>query len=167
MGEVWKPIKGYECLYEVSSFGRVRSIRQNKILKPRKTPHNYLRVTLPATNGQRDAYIHRLVAEAFCERAEGCNVVNHKDFNTQNNCSTNIEWTTQKENISYSRSHGHYGGRHKRIQVVGFISGKECLFPSARAAAEATGLNHKTILNCCRGESKYLDEYKWRIAEVG
>lgn len=64
--------------------------------KQKKRVHNngYLRGTISG----KDVYIHRLVAEAFCENPRGCKEVNHKDGNKQNNNADNLEWCTRSEN---------------------------------------------------------------------
>lgn len=70
--EVWKPIKGYEGLYEVSNMGRVRSLRNNhgnyreKILKQQDNGDGYLQVTLYKDGKAKHFTVHRLVAMAFC-----------------------------------------------------------------------------------------------------
>lgn len=121
MSEVWKPIKGYEGFYEVSDHGRVRSLtrlintpvphmltmfkkeQKGKIIKPyiSKTT-GYMYVSL-WKNGKREKYtVHRLVANAFLPIDPERNLVNHLDYDRQNNCVENLEWATAKENICYS-----------------------------------------------------------------
>lgn len=105
--EIWKDIIGYEGLYQVSNFGRVKSSgnnknRKEKILKPGKTKGNYLFVILTKNLKQELRYVHRLVAESFKNKTliGHSIVVNHKDFNRQNNFEENIEIITQRENTS-------------------------------------------------------------------
>ena len=111
MEEVWKPVVGYEGLYEVSNMGRVKSLGNGKsnnssyskerILKGRKTHRGYLRVNLYKNNKAKDYYIHRLVAEAFIPNIDNLPCINHKDENPKNNHVTNLEWVTYKENNNY------------------------------------------------------------------
>ena len=61
-------------------------------------------VMLRKEGKRKNFYVHRLVAEAFCERTHG-NVVNHIDYNKRNNAASNLEWCTQKENIHHSIEH--------------------------------------------------------------
>lgn len=117
--EVWKPIKDYEQLYEISNTGKVRRndsivTRSNGRQLPvkggemqlRDNGMGYLRVKLCKNNKSRRVLIHRLIAEHFIPQPHGFNVVNHKDGNKQNNSISNLEWTTQKENIRHARETG-------------------------------------------------------------
>ena len=99
----WTTVVGYEDLYLVSTNGKVYSIRSHKILAPRKHNAGYLRVTLSRNGERKDAYIHRLMCEAFFGTPnDGRNYVNHLDENPAHNQITNLEWTTNSDNIKYS-----------------------------------------------------------------
>ena len=111
--ELWKPITGYEGLYEVSDFGRVRTvehfekagdrirIRRSRI-KKEIVRGRYLAVEL-SKNGVNTKYsLHRLVAENFLENPNGLPIVNHKDQNPHNNRADNLEWCTTKYNVHYA-----------------------------------------------------------------
>ena len=99
----WTPVVGYEDLYLVSTNGKVYSIRSHKILAPRKHNAGYLRVTLSRNGERKDAYIHRLMCEAFFGTPnDGRNYVNHLDEDPAHNQITNLEWTTNSNNIKYS-----------------------------------------------------------------
>ena len=113
MQEDWKDISGYEGKYQVSNKGRVKSIlfinnqtvkKQDKIMK-QQLRNNYLIINL-SKNGKRKQYSrHRLVAQEFIKNPNNYNIVNHKDYNTQNNNVNNLEWCTQKQNIIHSVCH--------------------------------------------------------------
>ncbi len=101
--EVWKDIKGYEGLYQISNLGRVKSLRKirgiqiqkEKILTLQPIKGGYYRAKL-CKNGKEKSYlVHRLVAETFIPEHF---TVNHKDGNKSNNTVDNLEWVTQKEN---------------------------------------------------------------------
>ena len=113
--EEWKPIKGYEGLYEISSLGRVKSlqgwngheyVKRERILAPYKqqSDKNYSRsvVKLIKQGAKRDFKVHRLVAEAFIPNPCKYKVVNHKDGNPLNNKVDNLEWCTQKMNVNHA-----------------------------------------------------------------
>ena len=70
LNEIWKPIKGYEGLYEVSNFGRIKSLNYNhtgkgKILKQNQIMNGYKLVMLYKDGNGKNYLVHRLVAEAF------------------------------------------------------------------------------------------------------
>ena len=102
MKEIWKDIKGYEGMYQVSNLGRVRSLKYGKykILKGSKT-NGYLQVRL-SKNGYQTTYrIHRLVAETFIDKIEGKNCVDHINGIRDDNRSENLRWCTVKENSNF------------------------------------------------------------------
>ena len=103
MKEIWKDIKGFEGLYQVSNLGQVRSLNYKnqggvQILKQSKAPHGYKRITLK----KKSFLVHRLVAIAFIPQPEGCTLINHKDENKINNCVSNLEWCNAFYNFHYS-----------------------------------------------------------------
>ena len=115
--EIWRPIKHYEGLYEVSNYGRVRSLdtlssvngktgkysrkKTGCILKPQNSSKGYKQITLCNTSGKHIVSVHRLVAEAFIDNPNSLQVVNHKDENKANNHVNNLEWCTTKYNNTY------------------------------------------------------------------
>lgn len=77
-------------------------MRHKKPLSTFVSNAGYERIRL-LVDGKRITFsIHRLVAEAFCEKPEGCDIVHHKDGNKLNNDYTNLEWTTTKQNLQYA-----------------------------------------------------------------
>lgn len=126
--EIWKPIKGYEGFYEISTFGNVRSVERivtNKLgvkklipssnMKSRPSNRGYLRVGLHRDGKSREYSIHRLVAETFICNPKGLPCVNHKDENILNNRLDNLEWCTQKYNANYGNAREKLS-KSKRIQ---------------------------------------------------
>lgn len=99
--ELWKPIKGYVGLYEISNHGRARLL-SGVILKPFKRGRKgaeYWSVDLHKSGAKNKIYyVHRLVAIHFVEKPDNKNDVNHIDGNKENNMSFNLEWVTDREN---------------------------------------------------------------------
>lgn len=113
--EIWKDVIGFEGLYQVSNFGRVKSLERytenrhihvkEKILKQGKNSNNYYMVVLCKKSKKFSKKVHRLVAEAFIPNPENKPNVNHKKIVTKDICDNrvdNLEWVTDLENVRYS-----------------------------------------------------------------
>lgn len=100
---VWVAINGFEGLYEISNFGRVRN-RNGAVLKQRIKRTNctcYKTVDLWKDGRYYKKYIHRLMADAFIPNPNNLPFVNHKDEDGTNNFIDNLEWCTREYNVNY------------------------------------------------------------------
>ncbi len=106
--EIWKDIKGYEGHYQISNFGRVKSIKfgKGRILKNFKYGGEYLGVDLGINGIAKQTLVHRLVAGCFVKNLLNKPATNHKDGNKQNNYYKNLEWVTYKENTIHAYKNG-------------------------------------------------------------
>ena len=104
--QVWKDIKNYEGLYEVSNYGNVRSLKYGKIkyLKPADDGNGYYFVNLSKNGIVKNFKIHRLVANAFIPNPNNLPQINHKDEDKTNNKANNLEWCNNRYNTRYSNS---------------------------------------------------------------
>ena len=100
--ELWKWVSGYEGLYMVSNkgnvFGTPKVTHYGHLMKKTISKSGYECVCLCKENKPRTFRVHRLVADAFCEKRPGACEVNHKDGNRSNNDASNLEWVTRSEN---------------------------------------------------------------------
>lgn len=121
-GEIWKPVVGYEGLYEISNKGRLKGLSREyqvkcrwgslvskkmpeKLYKPYMTEQGYW-ATFLFNQGRKHVSIHRLVATAFCENPDNKPHVNHKDSNRLNNTTENLEFCTHQENMIHGYKYG-------------------------------------------------------------
>lgn len=109
--EEWKPISGYEGLYEISSFGRVKSLnryhqRTEFIVKLQLSNKGYCRIALYKDAKGKKYQIHRLVANHFIQNPENKPEPNHKKGIKTDNMFKNLEWVTKSENLKHATSTG-------------------------------------------------------------
>jgi len=157
--EKWKPIKGFEGVYKISSHGRLKSFKsalRGRILSNINKNGDYISVVLGVKDKIRYCRIHVLVAEAFIsENHEGLEV-NHIDGNKQNNHIDNLEWVTRKENIRQAISLNpnilkgmiHYNKyvRPKKIRQLTLSGELINKFNNAKEAQKITGVCQRNIL---------------------
>lgn len=100
--EEWRDIEGFEGIYQVSSWGRVRS--KYGILTPYRNKKGYLKIGLYIGDRKTKKYrINRLVAAAFIPNPLNLPQVNHKDGNKENNSVTNLEWSSDRQNKDHAK----------------------------------------------------------------
>lgn len=107
--EIWRPIVGYEGLYEISNLARIKSLSKagspgEQFLKlgAKDLSTGYSNVQITKSSKPLTKRIHRLVAEAFLVKPEGLHCVNHKDGVKANNLLENLEWVTYSENVKHA-----------------------------------------------------------------
>lgn len=102
MEEIWKKVKGYENLYEISNTGKIKSLRFNKekILKPALSTSGYFMIALWKDKKPKYQSIHSLIAINFLNYKITTRkiVVDHIDNNKLNNCVKNIQIISNREN---------------------------------------------------------------------
>lgn len=99
--EEWRDVKGYEGLYQVSSFGRVRSAQTNQIRKLKTTRTGYIQIGLWNGGKRKDYAVHRLVMEAFVPNPHNLPQVNHRNEVKTSNYPDNMEWCTAHYNSNF------------------------------------------------------------------
>jgi hypothetical protein len=139
MKEMWKDIVGYEGLYIVSSYGRVKGKRG--YLSIQKHRQGYLRVDLFKNNVKKRYYVHRLVALAFIENPNNLPCVLHKDDNPENSKVNNLFWGSLSDNMQDMIKKGRSNKFHKPVLCLG--TGE--IFRTAKSAALEYNVSPSTI----------------------
>ena len=154
MQEVWKDIKGYEGLYQISNTGKVKGLKRNKVLKPILQRSGYYYVDLQ----RKRRLVHRLVAEAFIDNPDNLPEVNHKDENKLNNSVENLEWCDSKYNANYGTRNKRRG---KPIQCIetGII------YWGAREMERQLGIKHNNIAEAIRNGTR-AGGYHWQYVDL-
>lgn len=179
MEEIWRPVRDYEGLYEVSNYARVKSLPRNgTILQERimrqVLVRGYLCISLMKNNIKKQYKVHRLVAQAFLDNPDNLPEVNHKDENKLNNIPENLEWCDRKYNNNYgtARKRGAEkisGANHYKARPIlemdlegNVIREWGCM----REAEKALNIPiNSSIQKCLQG--KYKTAYKriWKFKE--
>ena len=165
--EIWKDINGYEGLYQVSNFGRVKSLNyrrtgREEILTPQMNTNGYLTVQLWKNEKRKSCLVHRLVAMAFIPNPNNLPEVNHKDEDKTNNCVWNLEWCDCKYNINY-------GTRTEKTTKTVLQLNKDTgevikEWPSANEVQRQLGYKQGAISMCCLGKCNQAYGFKWQYA---
>ena len=159
--EEWRPIAGFETLYEVSSLGRVRSLgrvvtyawrgttktmtKHAKVLAPETDKDGYRRVALTGEDGRaRHFPVHRLMGIAFIPNPNNLPQINHIDFIRANNVLTNLEWSTPKGNTHHSLKDGRYGKTITK-EIVLEIRARHAAGKRMATIGRDFGLGHDTV----------------------
>lgn len=181
--EYWKPVVGYEGLYEVSNWGRVKSLKRlvkthnkwgecyitinEKILKKRIDKYGYERVMLYKHGKSKLKQVHRLVAEAFIDNPDNLPCVNHKDENKLNNNVDNLEFCSVLYNNTYNERHKKIAGKNingkKSKPVLQYnLDGTFVREWPSTMECERNGYNNTGISQCCLGKLKTYKGFIWK-----
>lgn len=172
--EEWRPVPGYEGLYEASNTGKVASLNYNgtgarRELKPIKKHHGYMVVRLYRKGEWKAIRLHRVIAKTFIPNAGNLPEINHIDEDPSNNAVSNLEWCTHKYNSTY-------GGHNKRISealtngklskavVATLPDGTVERYPSQAEAKRVLGCAQSGISRACLGSVEYFGR-RWSFAD--
>ena len=183
--KVWKPVPGYESLYEVSDQGDVRSIAylysRTRTVMPRNSPRNlrletsrdgYKRVVLCINGFHKHFSVHRLVAMAFIPNPSALPQINHIDENPANNHVENLEWCDGKANCNHGLHRQRIVERqtnakyHSKAVSQYTLDGRYiATYPSTREAERQTGIASEQISRVCKGKNNHAGHFFWKYAD--
>lgn len=189
--EIWKPINGYEGLYEVSNMGKVKRLSAlrpmisktgkntlryyaERLLRPQAWSNGYLFIMLSKDKKTKQHSIHRLVAQHFIPNPEKKPEVNHKTGNKNDNRASELEWCTPSENQIHSyktlcrvivrSGPSRMGAKNKSSKSVVQTSLEGILiqeYASAGEAARSLGTSQSFISACCTNKQRTAFGYKF------
>lgn len=179
MNEIWKDIVGYEGQYQVSNLGNIISLNYGRsgkphLMKPTITHDGYYRVHIGGKKHPLMKTVHILVAKAFIPNPDNKPQVNHIDGDKTNNCVTNLEWVTGKENIHHAivnglrkpDNHVYLKGEHhyasKPVVQYDLNGNYVKLWQCQSDAARFLNCKSSSIVNCLNSPTKSCKGYYWR-----
>lgn len=155
MNEIWKDVKGYEGLYQVSNLGRVFGVKRKRIKKLTVDKKGYQNVLLSKDGKEKRYRVHKLVAMAFIPNPENKTEVHHIDFG-KTNIVTNLMWVTPEEHKELHKENV--------LHVFQYSLNGEFIkeYSSIKEMAEQTGFDSITVIYCCNGKYKTAFGFQWR-----
>lgn len=170
---MWKVIP-VDNNYEASDDGKIREIATHKLVAQWPDKDGYLMATL-----SKHLYrVHRLIAQTFISNPNNLPVVNHKNFQKDDNHIDNLEWVSYSDNskhsftghhrdstlIEWTRQVQHLGAEASKTKVGQYDLNDNllCIYNSQREASEQTGICRSSITRCVRGIRKTAGGYKWK-----
>lgn len=188
----WRPVVGFEDEYLVSDDGQIYSLHRSRVLKCKLSKQGYKRICLCSNGNQRNASVHRVVAEAFIKNPDNKPTVNHINEIKTDNRVENLEWATNAEqnvhgtrrqraaaNTDWKRrtekmdykaiaaKHDYYNMNKAQMKPVLQYDMDGFLiagFESLNEAARSVGISAGHICCCLKGRRKSCAGYKWKYA---
>lgn len=184
MKEIWKPIKDYEDLYEISNYGKIRSkdrivyqknrwnndiiqfTYKGKMLNTKINKNEYVQVHLTKNKKQKRYLVHRLVAEAFIPNPRNKPQVNHINCIKSDNRVDNLEWNTPQENTRHAIKNNRRKLATIKINQYDIQGNFIRQWNSMMEAAKQYNTTKQNIWLCCnKNNRKIAVGYKWEYVD--
>lgn len=173
--EIWKDVVGFENLYKISNYGRLKSLCSNnnskaynkdKIRKVFPNGKNYLSCLIYKNFTKYNRRIHRMVAQAFIPNPNNFPQVNHIDGNKWNNKIDNLEWCTNSENqIHVYKNNLEKPGLKRTVKQYDLNGNYIQTFEYISDATKKLNINCSSIISVCKGKRKTAGGYIWKYAD--
>lgn len=182
--EIWLDIKGFRGYYQVSNFGRVKSLKRTvwdnrgcyrtvfeRILKPVSNGHGYLRVWLSKNNKGKYYLIHQLVAQAFIQFVPEANTsyeVDHRNTERTDNRVSNLCFVTSSQNKLNPKTRERNINKPKKskpVIAIDKVTGLIIEFPSTIEAERKLGISSSNICDCLKGRHNSSGGFYWMYAD--
>jgi NUMOD4 motif-containing protein/HNH endonuclease len=184
--ETWKNIDGYEGIYQVSTLGRMKSLKREtkhsikgiqhepeRIMKLNKRSGYYI-VGLYKDGKGKCCLVHRLVATAFIPNPDNKPCINHKNSKRDDSRVENLEWCTYSENTLHAfavgakvSASGFENSRSKPIVLINEGTNEEQIVGSQRLAAKIINVRQSAIWRVLNGVWESVNGYKIKYAHAG
>lgn len=183
--EIWKPIIGYENLYEISNLGNVKSLNaynhKKELIMSCPVHHSGYKIVILSKNKHRKTFlVHQLVSEAFLNKTIFKSMpdenkkhidlskleINHIDENKLNNNVLNLEWCTSKYNCNYGNRNSKVGKHSEKTVNQYDLNGNFIKkWKSISQASRELKIFNSGIVLCCKGKYKSCKGFIWRYAD--
>ena len=180
MTEVWKDIRDFEGLYQISNLGRIKSLQryvrvggggfrplQERIISPVKCLNGYLEANLNKNGKRYVKLLHRVVAEAFLPNPHGYPQINHKDEDLTNCAVDNLEWCTAKYNANYGTRNVRMMENREFKPVDQYDKYGNFIkhYDKITDATNETGADTSAIIRVCKGKQHTSLGYVWKYSD--
>lgn len=183
--EEWRPVVGYEGLYEVSDWGNVRSLdaylpskggsvrlKRGRLLKQYTDKDGYKRVGLHCNHKQVVVGVHQLVARAFIDNPDNLPIIDHIDSHRDNNMADNLRWFTVSLNNSTEQARRRKSiaasrRNDNKVRIRQYSLGGEPLrdFDSSMDIERELGFDRSSVIRVCQGKQHTSYGYKWEYLD--
>lgn len=174
MNEEWSDIQGFEGLYQISNYGRVKSMsnrsnHKDEMVLKQSIVQGYCQITLTKDGIQKAFKVHRLVANAFLNNPLNLPEVNHINGIKTDNNVCNLEWITTLGNARHAHTtglaraqKGSENPRSKGVIQMSMDGNVITEFGGMREAERETGISHFKISSCCKGKIESAGGFRWK-----